>query len=82
MIYLLGAVLVGSAVAKFAQIPKVVSQMNAAGFDSPRLMLIVMLEADGAILFMMPRTQVLGLLLVSAYLGGAIAYTSGTQPVA
>jgi len=47
--------------------------MNATGFDSPRLMLIAMLEADGAILFMIPRTRALGLLLVSAYLGGAIA---------
>jgi len=56
--------------------------MSAVRFDNPRLMLIAMLEASGAILFMIPRTRALGLLLVSAYLGGAIAYTSGTQPVA
>ncbi|PYU78533.1 MAG: hypothetical protein DMG50_27155 [Acidobacteria bacterium] len=46
--------------------------MSAVRFDNPRLMLIAMLEASGAILFMIPRTRALGLLLVSAYLGGAI----------
>jgi len=47
--------------------------MSAVRFDSPRLMLIAMLEASGAILFMIPRTRALGLLLVSAYFGGANA---------
>jgi hypothetical protein len=73
LIYLLGALLVGSAIAKFAQVPNVVSQLGAMGFDGGRLTLIAVLEITSAILFMVPRTRAIGLLLLSAYLGGAIA---------
>ena|SRR5215813_9777163 len=71
--YLLSFVLAGSAAAKFAQVPKVISQMAAMGFDGGKLTLIAVLEIASAVLFAIPRTRSFGLLMVSAYLGGAIA---------
>jgi hypothetical protein len=71
LIYLLSFVLVGSAVAKF--FPKVGSQMAAIGFEGTKLILIAALEVGSGILFAYPRTRSFGLLMVSAYLGGAIA---------
>ena len=53
--------------------PKVVVPMAALGFDGGKLTLIAVLELTSAILFLIPRTRALGFLLVSAYLGGAIA---------
>jgi hypothetical protein len=73
LIYLLSFVLVGSAIAKFAQIPKVASQMAALGFAGNKLMLIAALEISSAVLFVFARTRSFGLLMLSAYLGGAIA---------
>lgn len=73
LIYLLSFVLAGSAVAKFAHVPKVASQMSALGFDGEKLKLIAVLETASALLFAFPRTRSFGLLMVSAYLGGAIA---------
>jgi uncharacterized membrane protein YphA (DoxX/SURF4 family) len=73
LIFLLGLVLVASAGAKLAHIPKVVEQMGAMGVDGWRLTFVAFLEVSSAILFLLPLTRSLGLLLVSAYMGGAIA---------
>ena len=73
LVYILGFLLVGSSIAKFAGIPKVVEHLAILGFDGPRLTLIATLEILSAVLFLVPRTRVVGLLLASAYLGGAIA---------
>ena len=81
LIYVLSFLLVGSAVAKFAEIPKVTSQMAAVGFDGSKLTLIATLEIGSALLFAFPRTRSFGLLMISAYLGGAIATHVGhNQP--
>ena len=68
-----GVMLIGSAGAKFAQVPAVVAQLGAMGFDGKRLMFIAMLEVASALLFLVPKTRSIGLLLVSSYMGGAIA---------
>src|SRR5690349_8949259 len=73
LIYLLGFLLIGSAVAKLAHVPKVVSQLGAMGFDGPRLTFIAILESFCAVLFLIPASRSSGVLLVSAFLGGAIA---------
>lgn len=73
MIILGSLVLLGSAVAKLAHVPKVVSQLESMGFDGNKLMFIALLEVISALLFLTPLTRSVGLLLVSAYLGGAIA---------
>jgi hypothetical protein len=66
-------VLIGSAGAKFAHVPKVVNELGAMGFDGERLTMIAVTEIASALLFLLPFTRSIGLLLVSAYMGGAIA---------
>ena len=68
-----GLALLGSAGAKFAQVPKVVEELGQLGFDGGKLTFIAVLEITSAVLFLVPATRAVGLLLVSAYLGGAIA---------
>ena len=70
-------VLIGSSVSKFAHVPQVVQQLAKVGFTDGRLMIIATLEIASAILFLIPVTRDIGLLLVSAYLGGAIATHMG-----
>ncbi|PYP43532.1 MAG: DoxX family protein [Gemmatimonadetes bacterium] len=72
LIFLGGLALIGSAGAKFAQVPQVVSELNGFGFQG-KLMLIATGEALSALLFLLPPTRSIGVLLVSALLGGAIA---------
>jgi len=66
-------VLIGSAGAKFAHVPKVVNELGAMGFDGERLTMIAVAEVISALLFLLPITRSIGLLLASAYMGGAIA---------
>ncbi len=72
LLILPGIMLIVSAILKFAGIHGVVQQMAAAGFSGPKLIFLASLEIACAALFLWPRTRSLGLLLVSAYLGGAI----------
>jgi len=73
VIYLSGVLLVGSSIAKFVAPPAVVAELANLGFYGGRLTLIAVLESISALLFLVPKTRTLGLLLVSAYMGGAIA---------
>lgn len=77
LIYVSGGLLIGSAAAKLLHIPGVLKSFQELGYEGTRLTAIAALEAFTAILFMTPRTRSLGLLLVSAYLGGAIAVHVG-----
>ena len=70
---LVAVLLLGSASAKFAHVPSVVSQLAADGIAGNRLILVAILEVVSALLFLIPATRSAGLLLVSAFLGGAIA---------
>jgi hypothetical protein len=47
--------------------------MAGLGFDGGKLVFIAVLEIISALLFAYQRTRTFGLLMVSAYLGGAIA---------
>ena len=73
LIALGGILLLGSATAKLAHIPKVMMQMAAMGFGGNKLLFVALLEIASAFLFLIPLTRSFGLLLVSSYLGGAIA---------
>lgn len=73
LVFFTGFVLVASSIAKFAHVPKLVNELAAMGFDGDRLLAIAFLELACALLFVIPLTRSAGLLLVSAYLGGAIA---------
>ena len=68
-----GALLLGSASAKLAHVPQVIAQMNSVGFSGEKLTLVAILELLSALLFLIPATRSAGLLLVSSFLGGAIA---------
>lgn len=68
-----GLVLLASAATKFLQVPKVVAEIGALGFTGWRLMFVAVLEVGSASLFLFPATRSIGLLLVSSYMGGAIA---------
>ena len=77
-----GVMLIASAATKFAHVPQVVSQLGAMGFDGSRLTFIAALEVLSAVLFLAPFTRSLGLLLVSSFLGGAIAtHLQHGQPI-
>jgi hypothetical protein len=65
--------LLASAAAKFARVPLVAAELGAFGFTGGRLTLIAIAELVSAALFLVRRTRAAGLLLVSAFLGGAIA---------
>lgn len=61
---------------------KVVAYMGSMGYQGPALFLIAALEVLCAILFLLPPTRVYGLLLVSAYFGGAISAHLAHHPPA
>lgn len=73
LMYLGAIVLIASAGAKFAHVPQVVNELGAMGFDGPRLTMIAIIEILSAFLFLIPFSRAMGLLLISAYMGGAIA---------
>jgi len=73
LMMLASVMLIGSAGAKLAHVPKVVAELGAMGFDGNRLIFIAILEILSAVLFLIPITRSFGLLMVSAFMGGAIA---------
>ena len=73
LIYFLAFVLTGSAAAKLLPIQPVAAHMAPLGFGGGKLIFIAMLEIASALLFAYRGTRSFGLLMVSAYLGGAIA---------
>ena len=75
---LLAAMFIMSAVAKFAGFAT--PMMEHFGFTSSEVTLIAVGELVSAILFLIPKTQSLGTLLLSSYLGGAIASHMSAAP--
>lgn len=72
LIVLPGLALMMSSVVKFAGVPGVVHTMAAEGFSGGKLMLVATLEILSAVLFLYRRTRSFGVLVLSAFLGGAI----------
>ncbi|MBX9779025.1 MAG: DoxX family protein [Chitinophagaceae bacterium] len=62
-----------SALMKLSGNEEVVKSAAAWGVASSKLMLIGIIELLCLVLFIIPRTGILGTLLLAAYLGGAIA---------
>ncbi len=77
LIFLPSIALLASSFTKFAHVPAIVAQMTAVGFSGSRLMVVAVLELASAVVFLVPKTRPFGLLLISAYLGGAIAAQLG-----
>jgi hypothetical protein len=68
-----GSALIISSGVKFVHASKPVAYMASMGFEGSTFYVVAILELLSAILFLVPATRRLGLLLVSSYLGGAIA---------
>jgi len=66
------SLLLSSAV-KFVHPPRAVAYMASMGFEGGTFFLVAVLELLSAVLFLLPTTRWIGLLLVSSYMGGAIA---------
>lgn len=72
LIFLPGLAVMMSELLKFARVPAVVNQMAAAGFSGGKILLVATLGFSSAVLFLLPRTRSIGVLLLSSFLGGAI----------
>lgn len=62
----------GAAMA-FARPPQMVEGMNKFGYTESTILLVGVLELGSVLLYAIPRTAVLGAILMTGYLGGAIA---------
>ena len=70
---LLAALFLFSAYGKLAGIPQVVEGAKSMGLTMDIMRTLGIIEIVSVLLFLIPRTGILGTLLLAAYLGGAIA---------
>lgn len=56
-----------------ARLPSVLERMSKFGYPEGALLLVGMLELGSVLVYVIPRTAVLGALLMTGYLGGAVA---------
>jgi hypothetical protein len=70
---LLAFIFVGSAIAKLTASPEMLQQSASWGLTPSIVTFLGVLEIVCFILFAIPRTGILGTLLLAAYMGGAIA---------
>lgn len=68
----LSGMLFMSAYTKLAKIPQAVDGFKQAGYPDSALVPIGVTEVVSTILFLIPQTRVLGAVLLTGYLGGAI----------
>ena len=79
---LLALVFISSAAMKFVGSEEAVKGAASMGLSAGTLRLIGVVEIGSLLLFIFPRTGVLGTLLLAAYLGGAIAtHVEHQQPI-
>lgn len=70
---LVAFVFLGSAVSKFTANAEALKAAAGFGLDAKSYTLLGVIEVISIILFMVPRTGIIGTLLLAAYMGGAIA---------
>jgi hypothetical protein len=70
---LVAFVFVGSAVGKFMADAEALKMAKSFGLDATTNYALGVLEIVAVLLFIFPRTGILGTLLLAAYMGGAIA---------
>ena len=80
LIYFCAFGLAASSTIKFLHPAKPVAYMSYLGYEDGTLFLIAGLELFTAVLFLLPSTRSAGLLVVSAYFGGAIAAHLANHP--
>jgi hypothetical protein len=69
---LVAVAFVGSAITKLAHLPQIIEQLTHAGIPEIAIVPIGVLELCLAVLYLLPRTSVLGTFLLSGFVGGAI----------
>jgi hypothetical protein len=80
---LVAFIFLGSAANKLMASPEALKMASGIGLDQAKFTAIAIVELLSIILFIIPRTGVLGTLLLVAYMGGAIAvHLSFGQPLA
>lgn len=57
----------------FTRSPQVVEGMSKFGYQEGAILLVGILELGSVLVYLIPRTAVLGAILMTGYLGGAIA---------
>ena len=74
-------VVLASATWKLTRNPWYVKEFTRIGWPESALMLLACLQLGSVVLYVIPRTAVLGAVLLTGYLGGAIAaYTRMGEP--
>ena len=68
-----GYALIVSSIVKFIHPSRAVAYMASMGFEGRTFFVVAVLELISAVLFLIPATRRCGLLLVSSYMGGAVA---------
>ncbi len=68
-----GFIFIGSAVSKFIGGEEALTMAASIGLDENSFRILGVIELVSVVLFLFPRTGILGTLLLSAYMGGAIA---------
>jgi len=76
-----GIVLLFSSLVKLAHPAKPVAYMSFLGYQDGKMFLIAAIEMVIGIVFLRRATRAVGLLLVSSYLGGAIAAHLASHPL-
>ena len=70
---LVAFIFLGSAIGKFTADEKALEMAASMGLDANTYKLLAFVEIASLALFILPRTGVIGTLLLCAYMGGAIA---------
>lgn len=70
---LVGFVFIGSAISKFTGSADALKMAQSFGLNADSFRMIGVVELVSVILFLIPRTGIVGTLLLAAYMGGAIA---------
>lgn len=70
---LVAFIFIGSAVSKLTMDEKMLADMAKMGLNEANIHTLGIIEIVAAILFLIPRTSIIGSLLLMAYMGGAIA---------
>lgn len=70
---LVGFIFIGSAMSKFFGGEETIQMASGIGLSAETFKILGLIEFLSVILFLVPRTGIIGTLLLTAYMGGAIA---------
>ncbi|MFM7201517.1 MAG: DoxX family protein [Myxococcota bacterium] len=75
-------ILAGSAAAKLTSSPEMVENFAKMGFPPGSMLTIGIVEALSLLFYLVPQTAVLGAILITGYMGGAVAiHVKQAEPI-